>query len=240
MQLQETLSQDLALKSKLETELQNAKTLNGELGFLLEKKKGDEAELDQQVNKERVSKLDMEVEISRLRSENGEALKKLDTIQMTNLDLMVDMEDMRNKMEQDVTEIAKLQKDLKQAIQDRIALQERLSEVTRVAFFLVSFFFFDLYFIRAQSSPGRKRNWQWRKRQFGASFFDQHQQEALDENQLAGRKQRKEDHARYEKPPASKNSRRSFFVPMATGVLINALSFFLLLSSLFSFCRPWT
>jgi hypothetical protein len=103
----------------------------------LEKKKTDEAHLDQQVNKERVSKLDMEVEISRLRSENIEAFKKLESVNMINLDVMVDMEEMKQKMDRDVVEIARLQKELKQAIQDRIALQEKLSEVIIIIIIII-------------------------------------------------------------------------------------------------------
>jgi len=89
-----------------------------------------------------MAKLDLEVEISRLRSENIEALKKIDSTHMMNLDLMVDMEEMRKHLDQDINEIAKLQKDLKQALQERISLQEKLNEVSHFFSFFSFLFFF--------------------------------------------------------------------------------------------------
>ena len=62
---------------------------------------------------------------------------------------MADMEEVKKKMDQDVNAIAKLQKDLKQALQERISLQEKLSEVRVFLFFLFFFFFlFSFFFLR--------------------------------------------------------------------------------------------
>ena len=73
----------------------------------------------------------------------------IDSAQIVHLHLMADMEEVKKKMDQDVNAIAKLQKDLKQALQERISLQEKLSEVRVFLFFLFFFFFlFSFFFLR--------------------------------------------------------------------------------------------
>jgi len=144
----------------------------------------------------------------------------IDSAQIVHLHLMADMEEVKKKMDQDVNAIAKLQKDLKQALQERISLQEKLSEVSVFLFFLFfffflfSFFFFGstwlflfLFFFYIKGESGwrrRKRGWIW------LALSNKYQPQAFDEVKLARRHQRKEGHARHEKPSAGKHTFSSF------------------------------